>query len=49
MIGFQLGYEQFPVNELLELGLAVEQAGFDVLTNSDHLQPWHIRDKHGSP
>jgi TAT-translocated FGD2 family F420-dependent dehydrogenase len=46
MIGFQLGYEQFPVNELVELGVAVEQAGFDVLTNSDHLQPWQVNEGH---
>jgi hypothetical protein len=40
MVGFQLAYEQFPVNELAELGVALEQAGFDVMTHSDHLQPW---------
>jgi TAT-translocated FGD2 family F420-dependent dehydrogenase len=46
MVGFQLAYEQFPVNELAELGVAVEQAGFDVLTNSDHLQPWQANEGH---
>src|SRR5947209_9148906 len=34
LIGFQLAYEQFPVNELVELGVLIEQAGFDVITNS---------------
>lgn len=46
MVGFQLAYEQFPVNELVELGVAVDQAGFDVLTNSDHLQPWQANEGH---
>jgi TAT-translocated FGD2 family F420-dependent dehydrogenase len=46
MIGFQLAFEQFPVPELLELGIACEEAGFDVLTFSDHLQPWQANEKH---
>jgi TAT-translocated FGD2 family F420-dependent dehydrogenase len=46
LVGFQLAYEQFPVNELVELGVLVEQAGFDVLTNSDHLQPWQTNEGH---
>jgi len=46
LVGFQLAYEQFPVNELVELGVLVEQAGFDVLTNSDHLQPWQANEGH---
>jgi F420-dependent hydroxymycolic acid dehydrogenase len=46
LVGFQLAYEQFPVNELVELGVLVEQAGFDVLTNSDHLQPWQSNEGH---
>jgi hypothetical protein len=46
LVGFQLAYEQFPVNELVELGVFVEQAGFDVITNSDHLQPWQSNDAH---
>ena len=44
MVGFQLAYEQFPVNELVQLGVEVEQAGFDVLTNSDHFQPWQANE-----
>jgi TAT-translocated FGD2 family F420-dependent dehydrogenase len=44
MVGFQLAYEQFPVDQLVELGIMVEEAGFDVLTNSDHLQPWQFNE-----
>lgn len=46
MVGFQLAYEQFPVNELVELGILAEQAGFDVITNSDHFQPWQANEGH---
>jgi F420-dependent hydroxymycolic acid dehydrogenase len=46
LIGFQLAYEQFPVNELVELGVLIEQAGFDVITNSDHVQPWQSNEAH---
>jgi len=46
LVGFQLSYEQFPVNELVELGVLLEQAGFDVITNSDHLQPWQSNERH---
>jgi F420-dependent hydroxymycolic acid dehydrogenase len=50
LVGFQLGYEQFRVDELVELGVLVEQAGFDVITNSDHLQPWQSNEGHsGQP
>ncbi|HEY1800608.1 MAG TPA: TIGR03557 family F420-dependent LLM class oxidoreductase [Terriglobales bacterium] len=45
-IGFQLAYEQFPVPELVELGVAAEHAGFDLLANSDHLQPWQANEGH---
>lgn len=46
MIGFQLAFEQFPITELVELGPACEQAGFDVITFSDHLQPWQSNEGH---
>jgi TAT-translocated FGD2 family F420-dependent dehydrogenase len=46
MIGFQLAFEQFSVSELLELGIACEKAGFDVVTCSDHLQPWQANEGH---
>lgn len=46
MVGFQLAYEQFPVTELVQLGVMIEQAGFDVMTHSDHLQPWQANEAH---
>ena len=46
MIGFMLAHEQFTVPELLELGIAAEQAGFDLLATSDHLQPWQANEGH---
>ena len=46
MIGFMLAHEQFPVPELVELGVAAEQAGFDLLATSDHLQPWQANEGH---
>src|SRR5579862_3651366 len=46
MVGFMLAHEQFPVPELLELGVAAEQAGFDLLATSDHLQPWQANEQH---
>jgi TAT-translocated FGD2 family F420-dependent dehydrogenase len=46
IIGFQLAFEQFPVPKLLELGIACEEAGFDLITCSDHLQPWQANEGH---
>jgi len=46
MVGYQLAYEQFPVTELMQLGTLLEQAGFDVMTHSDHLQPWQSNEGH---
>jgi TAT-translocated FGD2 family F420-dependent dehydrogenase len=46
MLGFMLAHEQFPVAELIELGVAAEQAGFGVLCTSDHLQPWQANEAH---
>jgi TAT-translocated FGD2 family F420-dependent dehydrogenase len=45
-IGFQLAHEQFTVPQLVELGVAAEQAGFDLLALSDHLQPWQANEGH---
>src|SRR5919198_410682 len=33
-------HEQFPPRELLRQAVAAEQAGFDGIGCSDHLQPW---------
>ena len=46
MMGFMLPHEQFPVPELIELGIAAEAAGFDLLATSDHLQPWQADEGH---
>jgi len=46
MVGFMLAHEQFPVPELVELGVLAEQAGFDLLANSDHFQPWQSNEGH---
>ena len=45
-VGFQLAHEQFPVPELVELGIAADQAGFDLLAVSDHFQPWQANEGH---
>jgi TAT-translocated FGD2 family F420-dependent dehydrogenase len=45
-IGFQLAHEQFAVPELVDLGAAAERAGFDLLANSDHIQPWQANEGH---
>jgi coenzyme F420-dependent glucose-6-phosphate dehydrogenase len=35
-----LAQEQFPPDELLRQAVAAEEAGFDGISSSDHLQPW---------
>jgi TAT-translocated FGD2 family F420-dependent dehydrogenase len=45
-IGFQLAHEQFKVPELVEFGIAADQAGFDLLAVSDHFQPWQDNEGH---
>ena len=45
-VGFQLAHEQFTVPELVNLGVAAERAGFDLLALSDHLQPWQTNEGH---
>lgn len=45
-MGFMLGHEQFSVPQLVELGAAAEQAGFDLLATSDHFQPWQDNEGH---
>jgi coenzyme F420-dependent glucose-6-phosphate dehydrogenase len=38
--GYKASAEQFPPTELLTFGVQAEQAGFDSVFVSDHLQPW---------
>jgi len=45
-IGFVLSHEQFRAPELLELGAAAEQAGFDRVWTSDHFHPWMDNEGH---
>ncbi|HEY3697967.1 MAG TPA: TIGR03557 family F420-dependent LLM class oxidoreductase [Spongiibacteraceae bacterium] len=47
-IGFMLGHEQFTAAQLIDLGVAAEKAGFDLLATSDHFQPWQDNEGHSS-
>ena len=46
MMGVMLPHEQFTQPQLLEFGAAAEQAGFDFVATSDHLQPWQANEGH---
>ncbi len=46
MISFMLAHEQFPAPELIRLGAAAESAGFDMISTSDHFQPWQANERH---
>jgi F420-dependent hydroxymycolic acid dehydrogenase len=48
MMGYMLPHEQFTLDELVELGTLAEKAGFDLLANSDHFQPWQANEGHAS-
>lgn len=48
MLGFMLGHEQFTPPQIVELGIAAEQAGFDLLAFSDHFQPWQANQGHSA-
>jgi len=45
-MGFMLAHEQFTQPQLLEFGVAAENAGFDFVATSDHLQPWQADEGH---
>src|SRR5437763_7458517 len=45
-LGFMLAHEQFTIPELVDLGAAAEQAGFDFVATSEHLQPWQSNEGH---
>src|SRR5947209_17064388 len=45
-ISFVLSQEQFFITQLLELGIAAEQAGFDAVWASDHFHPWQDNQGH---
>ncbi|MGH2347670.1 MAG: TIGR03557 family F420-dependent LLM class oxidoreductase [Chloroflexota bacterium] len=46
IINFVLSHEQFAVSDLLDFGVAAEQAGFDGIATSDHFQPWQDNQGH---
>jgi F420-dependent hydroxymycolic acid dehydrogenase len=43
---YVLSSEQFPTPELIEYGIAAEEAGFDGVWTSDHFQPWQANEAH---
>ncbi len=46
MFSFMLAHEQFSVPELLQLGALASRSGFQVLSTSDHFQPWQADEGH---
>jgi F420-dependent hydroxymycolic acid dehydrogenase len=40
VVGLALSHEQFPLPQLVELGVQAEQAGFAAVWASDHFEPW---------
>jgi TAT-translocated FGD2 family F420-dependent dehydrogenase len=46
MFSYMLASEQFPTTELVRLGAHASQAGFHVLSTSDHMQPWQANEGH---
>jgi F420-dependent hydroxymycolic acid dehydrogenase len=47
-IFYVLASEQFPIEKLVEYGVAAERAGFDGVWTSDHFQPWQDNEGHSS-
>src|SRR5260221_1328132 len=48
VIGLELSHEQFPITQLVELGVQAEQAGFDAVWADDHFEPWQDNQGHCS-
>jgi TAT-translocated FGD2 family F420-dependent dehydrogenase len=46
MMAFMLAHEQFRIPDLIEIGVAAENSGFDLLATSDHFQPWQSNEGH---
>jgi hypothetical protein len=46
MFSFMLAHEQFSVPDLLQLGALASRSGFQVLSTSDHFQPWQADEGH---
>ncbi|MEX1254573.1 MAG: TIGR03557 family F420-dependent LLM class oxidoreductase [Dehalococcoidia bacterium] len=47
-IGFHAAAEQFAPAEIVELGVAAEEAGFEGFSISDHLHPWQDNQGHAA-
>jgi TAT-translocated FGD2 family F420-dependent dehydrogenase len=41
-----LPHEQFPVQDIVRIGKTASASGFDVLSTSDHFQPWQANEGH---
>ena len=48
MFSYMLAHEQFPAPELLRIGALAARSGFDVLSTSDHFQPWQANEGHAA-
>jgi TAT-translocated FGD2 family F420-dependent dehydrogenase len=46
MFSYMLAHEQFPVPEIVRIGALASRSGFQVLSTSDHLQPWQANEAH---
>jgi F420-dependent hydroxymycolic acid dehydrogenase len=46
MFSYMLAHEQFPIPELMRIGALASRSGFNVLSNSDHFQPWQANQAH---
>lgn len=47
-VGLMLSHEQFTISQLVDLGVAAEQAGFALISASDHFQPWQPNQGHSA-
>jgi TAT-translocated FGD2 family F420-dependent dehydrogenase len=48
MFSYMLAHEQFPAPELIRLGALASRSGFQVLSTSDHFQPWQANEAHAA-
>ena len=46
VVGLALLHEQFPLPQLVELGVQAEQAGFAAVWADDHFEPWQDNQGH---
>jgi TAT-translocated FGD2 family F420-dependent dehydrogenase len=46
MFSFMLAHEQFTIPELVRIGSLASRSGFQVLSTSDHFQPWQANEAH---